>query len=509
MKRQYDLAIGLGAACSCSQILRHAGLQKLSFPFDWLTPADTGKTYEEDLIRRTAHICADFDGWIRKEDFHTRGENDGDHLTNGMIDYVNTRLGLQFIHDFPRLTPFDQVFPAVQAKYQRRIDRFLGLLRRSQRILVLRVERPDLEFSTPIRDFETARGMLQDKYPDKRFDFIAFVPCLELPYAQRRIEHPTDWLTLVSFDYRSHQPNVASNQPDFETTRAVLLDLASVRDYRTQEEIRQHRESTRRKKLAAAGCDTKFQYHLQRWRNAVLGKLPSVRGDILAPFFRRKFDHVLPLGTNCEVAFRFFRRWGFVESSLFAWARSFDLTTLTHALSNFESVMAGEAVFDPGSFMWRCKNTGLYFHGKMKHIPRTPIPPPEIRSEDLRDLRDRITHLKQKFISIIAGDETVLFVHRLAKEDAQAKDLEARLAALERALSSLHAKNCTLLVVCERADRPRMPVKPAWIFRSVRKFNPTKQVTNEKLGDSHGWNAIFAEFAPRTVLAQKHKFKFE
>ena len=58
-------------------------------------------------------------------------------------------------------------------------------------------------------------------------------------------------------------------------------------------------------------------------------------------------------------------------------------------------------------------------------------------------------------------------------------------------------------------DETRPPVNPAWIFRSVRKFNPTNQVTNKKLGDRHGWNAIFSEFAPRTVLAQKHKFKFE
>lgn len=509
MKHQYDLAFGLGAACSCTQLLRKAGLQRLSFPFDWVGPILGTEAYTKDVIRRTSYICNDFDGWIRKDDFRTRGENDGDHLTSGMIDYVNTRFELLFIHDFPRLMPFEQSFPTIQIKYQRRIERFLGLLRQSQRILVLRVERPDLEFTTPVQDFETARRMLQDKYPGKQFDFIAFIPCPGLPYAQRKIEHPTDWLTLVSFDYRSRQTNAASFQPDIKAIRAVLLDLASVRDYRTREEIQRHRDSARRRKLIAAGCDTWFQYHLQRWQNAVFGNLPSVRGDLLAPFFRRKFDHILPLGTNCEVAFRFFRRWGFVESSLFAWAQSFDLRTLTQALSNLESIMTGKVTFDPGSFMWRCENTGLYFHGKMKHLHGTPIPPPEIRAEDLRDLRDRIAYLKRKFLSIIAGEETVLFVHRLAEEDAHAKDLGERLKALENALSALHAKNCTLLAVCERADRPKMPVSPAWIFRSVRKFNPTNQVTNKKLGDCHGWNAIFSEFAPRTVSAQKHKFKFE
>ena len=57
-KKRYDLILGLGSVCSCTQTLRQAGLQHLTFPFDWITSYT--KHYDVDVSRRTDQICNEF-----------------------------------------------------------------------------------------------------------------------------------------------------------------------------------------------------------------------------------------------------------------------------------------------------------------------------------------------------------------------------------------------------------------------------------------------------------------
>ena len=273
MSRRYDLAIGFGPVCSCSQTLRGADLQFLSFPFDWIGPETGYPSFEEDVVRRSDYICNGFRDWIRKEDFHTRGANNGDHLTNGMLDYFNHRFDLMFIHDFPRTMPFDESFPMVLAKYKRRIARFLELMDRSRRILVLRVERPDLPFVTPLDSFRTARERLSARYPKARFDFILLHSVKGVPFEKRDVREVEDWFTEITFDYQSKAPGATPSQPDLKLTAAALKDLVSVRDYRTREEIRRHKEALLRKKLAKSGCDTLFQLRWQRLKNSIRKRL--------------------------------------------------------------------------------------------------------------------------------------------------------------------------------------------------------------------------------------------
>ena len=52
--KTYDFIFGLGNACSCTQTLREADLQVLSFPFDWviLSGADDLNPKDYDRMRR-------------------------------------------------------------------------------------------------------------------------------------------------------------------------------------------------------------------------------------------------------------------------------------------------------------------------------------------------------------------------------------------------------------------------------------------------------------------------
>ena len=193
---------------------------------------------------------------------------------------------------------------------------------------------------------------------------------------------------------------------------------------------------------------------------------------------RHKIAHIMPIGKNCEIAFRFYRRWGFVESSLFAWAASKNLETITAALGNIDSFPDGEFELNERSCMWRHVDSSVQFHGKLHWKRGDPVPQQQDIDRDLADLRGRLRHLVDKFHKTLASNNEILLIHRLDDDDATSPDLSARLDALEKALVRLGAKNWRLLVVCRAADRSKMPPASGGrrIYRSVAAFNPTSRV---------------------------------
>lgn len=505
MRKRYDLIFGLGVACSCTQTLRKAGLQFLSFPFDWIGPNSACEAYTQDLVRRTDILCSGLLSRLDPADFKFRGGP----LSNGMADYFNERLELQFIHDFPWGVPFNEAFPKIKAKYAHRVARLIEIISGAKKVLVFKMERPDTHDRPPVEQFRRARNRLQERFPGVRFEFLSLRQQDDIPFATRKVECIEGFLTTVTFDYRSRDPEAESYQPDMDLTAKAVRALVTVRDYRTREEKQKHRDARLARKLENSGCSSLLQFRLKRLRASILRRLPSWRGGIMAWHYRQRFAHIIPLGVNCETAFRFYCRWGFIDSSLFAWAQSFNLETLTRALRDFDSILAGEATFDRGSFLWKCENTGLHFHGRLKLRIGSAMPSPEAIAKDLDDLRGRISHLKRKFLDYLADGGSTLFVHRLAEPDAGSDRLGERLSALEDVLAGLGARNWKLLVVCRRADRRAMPEGDHRIFRPVDVFAPPDRVTDEKAGDPRGWKTIFSEFAPERILPKKHAFKFE
>ena len=266
MKRRYDLAFGFGPACSCSQTLRRAGLQLLSFPFDWIGPDAGNVGWDDDVRRRTDLICGEFNDWLHVEDFTYRS----DHPTNGKSIYFNKALHLVFIHDFPKGVPLAESFTSIRDKYARRITRFLGLLRSSRRVLVARVDRPDLSYRTPLEDCRYAMKRLSGKFPNARFDFLLLQPDRNVPFEKRIVEDLGDGITRIAFDYQDRTPG---NElfPKLDQTSAAVGELFAVKDYRTREEIADWRRKSRAKRYAKLGATNFLQYQVLRLRKALFG----------------------------------------------------------------------------------------------------------------------------------------------------------------------------------------------------------------------------------------------
>lgn len=265
-------------------------------------------------------------------------------------------------------------------------------------------------------------------------------------------------------------------------------------------------------KMEKLGATTPWQYHAFRIRRIFRRILCAIGPRALVARCRRhKIAHIMPIGKNCDVAFRFYCRWGFVESSLFAWTASKDLGTMTAALGDIDSFPDGVFELNERTCMWRHVGSSVHFHGKLRWKPGDPLPPQQDLDRDLADLRERLRHLVDKFHKTLASNSEILFIHRLGDDDAASPDLASRLDALEKALVRLGAKNWRLLVVCRAADRSKMPPAPGGrrLYRSVAAFNPTSHVAWRDLGDPVGWDAIFSEFAPEKILPKAHSFKFE
>jgi len=252
-KCRYDLAIGIGGACSCSQALREAGLQFASFPFDWVLYSD--------IRTRVDQIRDDFADWLPKdalEDFMYDASNTG-------AIKRNVRTGVVFAHDFHRDVSFDEEWTQVSAKYRRRADRMYNKVSSSRRVLLMWV---DVKYSPAVTDEDCAYVLktFRGRWPNVAFEL------LRLSYDKGRAfddrtECEAGDVRTVAFDYRDYSnPGWIA---DFKLIGRWLRREYSVRDYRTAEERASGRRLEKAKRYARFNANgfwvylrTKCEYKL-------------------------------------------------------------------------------------------------------------------------------------------------------------------------------------------------------------------------------------------------------
>lgn len=225
----------------------------------------------------------------------------------------------------------------------------------------------------------------------------------------------------------------------------------------------------------------------------------------------RKHRTFLSLGYNCELAFQYNLRNGFVESGLFQWAYSYSLEDLIHAVEHLDLMFTGE-VKDPNP-LYEFAATRIREHGKapmalwtdgVKAVDR------ETMEADRADLVGRIAHLREKFVrSLREGGALVMY--KIRSEELLAPAASTRLQRLLAALRALGATDFDFVLVCEERCRGKVPIldSPRFFIRHICTFNPDDRVTDDALSDRYGWRLLFDEFRPFVRRRKTHKFKFE
>ena len=223
----------------------------------------------------------------------------------------------------------------------------------------------------------------------------------------------------------------------------------------------------------------------------------------------KKYDNIVILGYNCEVAYRFFKQYKFVDSSLFAWSYV-TFEQLKFFLENPDKVANGDFFLEHG--MFTCKNSGISFHGRTDLTAITDVSKidNDVLENEKAELRSRIAYLKEKFYRYCSNGKNTLFIRKISSKEAENINLTDNINWLYQKLSSICSNDFKLILVCEKRFSEKLQLQNTKIIvKTVEKYSPDENVTDKKAGDKFGWRLIFTEFQPAKVKKQSKKLKFE
>jgi len=164
MKKQYDLIVSFGEACSCTQCLRKAGMQKASYPYDWIS----GPSF----LDRIKIFLSKFDRFFDKKDLKENLPVSSDcHV------YTNTYNNFCFCHDFiGRNTTLENSYLDAYNKYVRRINRLFNNIQNSDNTLIVYMEYPINRYWVKITNEEIIKyfGLIMKSYKNIDLLYIAY-----------------------------------------------------------------------------------------------------------------------------------------------------------------------------------------------------------------------------------------------------------------------------------------------------------------------------------------------
>lgn len=236
----YDLAFSMGFGCGCSRALRAAGLQRASFPMDWIG--------SPGVVASAEMVASGFANWLDRDSLELVDVRRGPGTINRA--YVNRRTGFIFGHDFHHDADVDTAFDAVAAKYARRIKRLNGAIGASRRVLAAFVEHP---VRRRVADGEVARArrILADAFPGVDFTLLYVYHDDACAEPAEKIVEPgvvTLGARILRMEY-----GLVSHTFDREPVVRYLVARASVPDRRTDEERRRFREAVEAKAAGLYG----------------------------------------------------------------------------------------------------------------------------------------------------------------------------------------------------------------------------------------------------------------
>lgn len=229
----------------------------------------------------------------------------------------------------------------------------------------------------------------------------------------------------------------------------------------------------------------------------------------------KKYENIVPLGYNCEIAYRFYRQYKFFDSSLFGWS-FVNFEQLQYSLLNIDKLGNGGFEYDFPSHMLKCLNSGIYFHGRTTHDKFTDNDEEnqKIIQSDSVELQSRINHLKDKFKQYANDGKSTLYIRKIYFGDVNSQDdieqKRQQVLWLFDFLKSYCKNDFTFLLIVEEKYKDKFIFDDEKIFtRSVLSYSSDDAVTAKNSGDSFGWKLIFTEFMPKNKRVHKGKLKFE
>ncbi len=207
--KTYDLIISIGEACSCTETLRACGLQRFSYPFDWLF----GNNFEG----RINLLLNDMKNFINLNDL----EKEGTRLQPMPCTiYKNIKNNIVFNHDFPLNAGLEESYPSVAAQYKRRINRMYSEITQSEKVLFVYIETPNCkEKLNNNKILLSLQEKLQTKFKNTQIDIL---------YISNKNKHKNIQLSQnilkIETDYTNSDKSLPPYTPNYAKLKAILSD---------------------------------------------------------------------------------------------------------------------------------------------------------------------------------------------------------------------------------------------------------------------------------------------
>jgi hypothetical protein len=210
----------------------------------------------------------------------------------------------------------------------------------------------------------------------------------------------------------------------------------------------------------------------------------------------RRYHHIISLGLNCEPSYVLEDMYGRLDSYLLSWALVPDVPNLLAALNEMDLLFSKGYDIAQGSFdMFRCKHTGIQFHGKTNL--RVHKYQSGIVETAFSEIISRMRHLRKKFRSALSSGRDVLCLVKNHSRGGSPRGFTSDEAlALKTALDHTAEGGRVELLCVDRLGCVPQEFEPRCAELGVYKrllegFAPGERAY---LYDPPGWARIFAEF---------------
>ncbi len=207
-QKKYDLILPFGEACHTAYALKRLKYRIMSCPFDWMW----GSSFET----RLKIILDKFENFFNKEDLvFTRVDVKCD-------EYKNTRTQLCFNHDFPQGADFEEYYPIIAKKYERRISRVLEKLNNKNSILLLYIDLPTAKNTIENEKLKELFSQFKKVYPNAEIDLLYIKHNPNLKDKEVVYEKLTDNITIAYCYNKSTNSKLPEWQANIQNTKEAL-----------------------------------------------------------------------------------------------------------------------------------------------------------------------------------------------------------------------------------------------------------------------------------------------
>ena len=143
------------------------------------------------------------------------------------------------------------------------------------------------------------------------------------------------------------------------------------------------------------------------------------------------YDKIISLGYNCEIQFRFYKKFKYEETSIFNWSYIKSIDDLIRVLKDFSLI--GKKGFKENAPLYTCVETNISFHGKAKW--KKIKDNPELIQKDIKDLSERLNYLKEKFIKTLKSNNKKLYIYKVKESDIT-ENINEKIIELKKTLQT-------------------------------------------------------------------------